>query len=794
MRQRFHDAVRGFRSRRGVAAAIVATVTVAVGANCAVFSVVDAVLLRPLPYPAADRLVAVYELNRGLKQATQLVAPVRLEEWNSANVSFEGLAGSYFENMTDTGGAEPQRVEAMRVSPRFFQVLGVGAALGRTPVAAEERFGGPPSIVISDGYWRRRFAADPSIAGRAIVLNGVSRTIVGVMPASFRYPTPTTDAWVPAQMPAGLMRERRARFYTAVGRLKPGVEVGRAAADLTTIQTRLGEAFPETDKGWGATIVPLKDEQIGGAARPLWVLFGAVGLVLVVACGNVACLLLADAARRRHDIAVRFALGASRATVAAQLVVEGLLLSAAGSACGVLLARWSIEVLRKSESTLPQIDSIRIDARLLLFTATAAALTTILSALAPALAAASADPASALARGGRTDAGGPRRGQHALVAVQVALAIVLLVGAGLLARSFARLRQVPLGLDPAQVFTFRMSASWSEAADAVVERQARTAARLEEVPGVASAAVSQTMPADVAFPPGQFGIVGHDPAEKLFAAGRMVSGSYFRTLRIPILQGATCSSDPAAPLFTKALVTRAFADRFFPGVNPIGHKLTSPGFPSGTELEIAGVTGDVRESGPLHAVEPLIYWCGYSPYWPDPHFIVRVDPSHPASVAAIRAALLATEPRRAMYGVAALSDTLSASISRQRITMNVLAAFASTALALAAMGLYAVLSELVAARRREIGVRLALGARPSQIVAAVAAQAATATFGGIAAGVAAAFALARFMAALVFGVTTYDPVTFTLVPVGLGVVAMVAALVPARRAVSVDPMEALRQE
>jgi len=376
----------------------------------------------------------------------------------------------------------------------------------------------------------------------------------------------------------------------------------------------------------------------------------------------------------------------------------------------------------------------------------------------------------------------------------VALAILLLTGAGLLVRSFVRLQHSPLGLDPANVLTFRMSASWSEPAAAVVGRQARTVARLEAIPGVEAAAVSQTMPAAVNFPPGQFGIVGRDTTPKLFAHGRMVSGGYFGALRIPIRQGTTCSSDPAAPLFSKALVTQAFAEQFFPGANPIGHRLTSPGMPTGQQVEIIGITRNVRERGPAQPPDPLIYWCGYSPYWPDPHFIVRSNPERSASIGAIRAAMIDIEPRRAVYGAQMLTDTLSASMSQQRLSAVLLTVFAATTVALAAMGLYGVLSQLVIARRREIGVRMALGARAAQVVASIARQAAAVTAVGMAAGIAASFGLARFMASMVFGITTRDPLTFALVPAVLAAVAAVATVVPARRAARVDPMQALRQD
>ncbi len=799
-------AARSLARRPGLALTVVLTLMLGIGANSAIFSAVDAVLLKPLPYPAADRLVAVYELNMSQKGATQLVAPGRLEEWHRMNRSFEGLAGSYFENVTDTTGELPERVEAMNTSPRFFSVLGVSAALGRVTTAEEEVFGGRPVVVLSDAFWHKRFHGDPTAVGRALVLGGSSRTIVGVMPPSFRYPTANTEVWIPARSPAFLLAARQARFLTAVGRLKAGVTLEQAQDDLNNVQARLGEQYPQTDKGWGASLVPLKQEKVGGVRRSLWFLLSAVALVLLVACGNVACLMLADAARRDHEVAIRFALGADRRRVIAQLLTEGLLLAVVGAALGLIVAQWGLVSLRTAATQLPRINDVQLDLRLVAFTFALGFATTLLFAVAPALQATSRDPAAALARGGRSQAGGRHLMQRTLVSAQVALAIVLLVGAGLLIRSFMRLQDVSTGVRADHVLTFRMSAQWSERVDAVVGRQARTIARLQAIPGVDAAAFSQAVPAGSDFPPGEFHIIGRDDGEKTFANNRSVSAGYFRTLGIPILQGDTCGSEPTMRppragdnpalrlMPSKALVTRAFADRFFPGENPLGRAVTTPNIPPGYESEIIGVVGDVRDRGLVSAPEPVLYWCGFSPYWPDPFFLVRLNEARPASMIAIRAALREIEPKRAMYAVNPLTELLSASVSQQRVNTILLVMFAATALALAAMGLYGVLSQLVLGRRREIGVRMALGARPAQILRSVISQAATVTAIGIAVGLAGALVLARFMATLVFGIPSRDPLTFVVVPIVLALVAVATAIVPARRASRVDPMHALRED
>jgi putative ABC transport system permease protein len=618
------------------------------------------------------------------------------------------------------------------------------------------------------------------------------------MPASFRYPSATTEAWIPARMSAGLLQARQARFYTAVGRLKAGVRPEQAEADLSAVQAQLGDQFPQTDKGWSARAIPLKEETVGGVRRSLWLLFGAVTLLLLAACGNVACLMLADAARREREVAVRVALGASRGAIVRQLFVEGLVLALAGAGVGLLVARWATSLLTTAATPLPLAHELRMDGRLVAFTLAIGIAATVLFSLAPALQLTRCDVALRLARSGRGVAGGRLLLQRALVAAQVTLAIVLLVGAGLLVRSFARLQQVSLGFDPSHVVTFRISAQWSERPEAVAGRQLRTLQRLQTIPGVVAASFSGVLPAGADIPPAEFKILGRDLEEHRFAAGRQVSADYFRTMRIPILRGESCRDDPAAATsFTtpgaapesKYLVTRTFADRFFPNDNPIGHHLIQryPG-------EIIGVVGDVRENGPSKQPPPILYYCGLTPYWPDPFYEVRTDGARAVSMTAIREAIHSVEPGRAVYAARTLDDALSDSLSQPRLNTVLLSLFAATALALAAIGLYGVLSQLVASRRREIGVRMALGARPAQILSSIASQAAAITGAGIALGLTGAFALTRVMGTLVFDVTAHDPLTFTLVTIVLAVVAAAATIVPARRAASVDPMHALRED
>ena len=781
-------AVRSVARRRGLAAAVILTLALGVGANSAIFSVIDAVLLKPLPYPDSDRLMTVYESNAARRDLTSLVAPVRLEEWNRMNRSFEALAGSYFENVTDTSGPLPERIEAMSTSPRFFTVLGTPAALGRTATPQEEQLGGPAVVVISDSLWRTRFHAEPSAIGRTMTLGGRQRTVIGVMPPSFRYPSATTQAWVPAQLPAVLMtRVREARFYRGIGRLKSGVTPEQAAKDLTAVQHRLALQFPQTDSGWSAAVSPLKEEQIGGVRRSLWLLFGAVSLLLVAACGNVACLLLADAARRQHHVTVRFALGADRWTVVRQLLLEGLLLAVSGSLVGLLLASWGVHALRTAASDLPRAAEMTVDARLVAFTLTLSVATTVLFALAPALQATRHDLARRL--GARTQVGGRQLLTRLLVGAQVSLAIILLVGAGLLIRSFARLQQTSPGFDPHDVLTFRMSAAWSERPEAVGRRQQRTLQRLSEIPGVTAAALNSMLPAGADVPPSEFKIAGRATTEPIFAVIRMVSADYFKTLRIPMLQGDTCRDDPRPEAPPKVVVTRAFAARFFPRENPLGHRVVTR-----VPAEIVGVAGDVRERGIARRAEPTIYLCGLIRFWPDPYFIVRTDPSRAVTMGTIRQALREIEPQRAVYGAAPLDEALAETRAQPRLNMWLLGLFAGTALTLALVGLYGMLAQFVSQRRRELGLRIALGARPGQVIGQVMKHGASVLVVGIGLGVAGAFALTRLMTALVFGISTHDLITFVAVPVVLAATALAATLLPARRAVRIDPVQALRED
>jgi putative ABC transport system permease protein len=781
-------ALRSLAVRRALSAAIVLTLAVSVGATTAVFSVLDAVVLKPLPYPEPDRLVAIFETSARQPQATSLVAAIRIAEWNRMTDSFEGIAGCYFENLTDTTGPVPERLAAMRTSPAFFTVLGAGAALGRTFTSEEERFGGPGAIVLSDSLWRSRFGADRSVVGRSLIVGGNARTIVGVMPASFRYPSAVTEAWLPAQAPPALFNARQATFYVGIGRMKPGVSLERARQDISNAQLLLGRQFPATDSERGVSVTPLKDDQVRDVGRSLWLLFAAVVIVLLASCGNIAGLLLSDASRRDLQVAVQFALGAPRAAVVRQRLLEGALLSLAGSSGGLLLANGGIQAIRTLATRLPRSSELQIDLRAIGFTIAVGAIATIGFALLPALQATGRHAILRLA--GRGQVGGHGRFQRALVATQIAFAVILLVGASLLARDFARLREQPPGFDPINVVAFRMSASWSEPREAVASRQRRTLEHLAALPGVASAALTSALPSgpDANYP-AEFTIDGRPHEDGQFAVSRAVSADYFRTLRMPPLSGEVCQDDPDVDAPPKMLVNQTFANRFFPGENPIGHRVLQR-FPA----DIVGVVPDAREHSLLKDFQPVAYFCGLLPFNPDPWYVVRTDRPGTPDVNAIRQAMHEIEPQRAVYNSRVLSEVVEESFSAPRLNRMLFAFFAGTALLLVAVGLYSLAAQFVADRTREIGLRLALGAQPSQILAQVAWQSAGVTAAGVIAGLAMALALARSLASVMYGFSPYDPLTFTLVPLTLGAVAVAVTLRPARRATKLDPLVALHRD
>ncbi|HXB75544.1 MAG TPA: ABC transporter permease [Candidatus Acidoferrales bacterium] len=785
---------RGLLKRPGFFLAVVLTLALGIGANSAIFSVIDAVLLKPLPYPAGDRLLAVYEVNPRQKVARGWLAPGRLEEWNRMNRNFAGIAGAYTESLAETSGLLPEKLVCARVSPRFFAVLGTPPLAGRGFSPEEDQTNGPWAAVISERFWDRRFQRDPQVAGKLLRAGSRSYTIVGVAPDSVRFPAGDVDVWTPAKLPDVVMRSREARFYIAVGRLKEGVKPAAAQADLSAVEGRLALQYPGTDANWAAFVEPLKEDTVGGVRRSLWILFGAVTLVLLIACANVACLLLAHASHREREIAVRISLGARRVQVVGHLLAEALCAALPGALLGLLVASAGADWFRTAARRLPRADEIRLDWRIVAFTLTITMVTAILCGLFPALSATGRQMSGRLAQGSRTQVSGRGSAIRLLVSAQIALAIVLLVGAGLLIRTLSRLGQTPLGFQPENVLTLKISASWGEKNNMrlVEQRLARTLGALTTVPGVQLSALTVSMPGTGEEYLQPFGIEGRDTVsegQKTLADLQAVSPDYFRLLGIPMLSGQTCGPDANSKTLSPVLVNRSFVDQFLSAMTPLGRHLTA-----GTaKMEIVGVVGDVREHGYSKGPKPVIYFCGMPGYYPDPVYMVKTAMNPAQLVETVRRKMQALEPSRAVYDTRPLADWLDASLSEKRFQTRLLSMFGMTALLLAMVGLYGVTSFFVSQRRREIGLRAALGAQPAQILVHVFRQGARMTGLGLVVGLAAAAALTRFIATLLFGIVPLDPVTFAVVPVVLAFVAALAVWVPARRATRVDPLEALRE-
>jgi putative ABC transport system permease protein len=786
------SAARFMRRSPGFSATIILTLALGIGANSAVFSAIDAILLRPLPYPDPGQLVVLHQCNRTLKNESRPIAPVRLEEWNKYNSTFQAIAGSYTQDLSETSGTTPERLLEADVTPRFLQVLGVAPELGRDFTSAEEHFGGPHAVLISDRFWRRRFHANPDVLGKMVRIESFSVPIVGVLPASFQFPDKDVDLWTPVPMDAPIAQNRASTWFRGIGRLKPGITIAKGRSDLNAVQAHLGQQFPQTDKDLSVEIQPLKETIVAGSRRSLWILFGSVTLLLLIACTNIAALLLSRTTERAHEISIRYSLGAARGSIITQLLTEAFVLALAGSALGLAVAAAGIRVFHSLAKALPRTDEITLDWRLALYTLCCAMIATLLCGLVPALIASRRSISSTLASHSRTQvyAGAPL--QWTLVGVQVALAVTLLVGAGLLLRSFQALGRVSPGFDPNHVLTLRVSGNYGETSDQkkMYQRMKNTLEVLAAVPGVESAAISATLPGAARGFPMEIKVTDAavSPDRKITADEKVVYGAYFETMRIPLLAGSTCKQDT---LWTTAVVNRSFVATYFPDQAAIGHHLQITSFDA--KPEIIGIVADARENGLNHAAAPTFYWCSTNAD-PSPYFVVRVH-GHPMNLAnALRHEIHQIEPSRSVFDVMPLTQHLSESNAENRFRTLLLTLFALTAISLAAIGLYGTLSYLVALRNREIGLRMALGALPSQIRTGFLAQGAGVSLLGCISGLAIAAAFSRVLAGMLYDVSRLDALTYIAVATGVLVVAAAASALPATRAAHLDPMEVLRHQ
>ena len=794
---RFHTlaAFRFLRRAPGLSAAIILTLALGIGANTAVFSAIDAILLRPLPFPHGDELMVLHQVNVKGKQPEWLVAPPRLEDWNRLNSTFQAVSGYYTEDESETSGPLPERLDQALVAPRFLQVWGVAPTLGRGFTAEEERFGGPDAVMISDRFWQRRFYGDPHVIGQKLRLGTRAYTIVGVMPASFLFPDHDVDIYGPSPVDAPYAQSRESTWFNVVGRLKPGTTLAQARADLATVQRQLGLQFPKTDRELSVQIEPLKSMVVGESASSLWLLYGSVSLLLLIACTNIAALLLARLAEREREIAVRFALGASRRTVVAQLLSETLLLALAGSALGLVLAVVGVQVFHQLAATLPRAQEITLNWRLLLYTFGSALLVTLLCGLVPALCGTRRELARSLASGSHTQVGRRRPLQWMLVGTQVAFAVTLLVGAGLLLRSFAALDRVSAGFDPDHVLTFQVSGMWGETADMkrLVQRIDGTLDSLRTVAGVESAATTALLPGVPGQKQVELALVeGERNSEhKVFAVERYVSSGYFQTLHIPMLLGEGCH--PGSGNKTM-VVNQRFANLYLAQNPAIGSHVQSQIYSSSPFVaEIRGVAGDAREDGLNVAPTPTIYWCTSAP-GPSPFYLVRAHGNAMALAETLRRKLHQIEPGRSVFGLSPLQDHLDDTQAVNRMRTALLTLFAGIAISLAGIGLYGTLSYLGRVRRREMGLRLAVGASRAQVTGAFLSQGLRVVGIGCVVGLMLSLAGSRLIQGMLYGVSATDPVTYLGIVLLIVLVAGVASIAPAVRVTRINLAQVLRDE
>jgi putative ABC transport system permease protein len=791
---------RLLRKRPGFTFVTVLTLALGIGANTAIFSVVNATLLKPLPYGQPERVMTIWQndLKGGVERED--VSPANFLDYRERNQVFEEMAAIEPYSHSLTGEGEPESFKSWAVTEGFFRTLGANALHGRTFVPEEHQRGNARAVVIGHGLWQRRFGGDPSLVGRQFILNGQPHTVVGVMPPEFQYPE-GREMWVPRYALAGDAQMRGTTYLRAVGRLKSGVTPEQARADMTRVAEALGREYPQTNGAMGVTVVPLP-EQLTGHIRPaLMALLAAVGLVLLIACANVANLLLARGLEREREFAVRTALGAGRARLVRQLVTESFVLALAGGAAGVLLSRWIIDlILAFTPEGLLGARQVVVDARVLAFAAAAAVATSFVFGLLPSLQSSKPNLTGALKEGGRTGAGSLSRHRlrGALVVAEVAMSLVLLVGAGLLIRSFVRLLRVDPGFAAGRIAALEVHV-WGKYRTPE-ERRAffdDTLSRVSALPGVEAAGAASSLPfiqMDSAAP---FTIEGRPapaPGEEPSAYSITATTDYFRAMNIPLREGRTFQTSDREETTTVAVVNETMARRHWPGESPVGRRFTVDWEGQPVTLEIVGVVGDVRHRGLDAEPRPEFF----IPHAQDSSgsmiYVVRTTTDPRALLPSVKSAIWAVNKDIPFDRAVTMEQLMTKSLGERRFTLLLLGSFALLSLVLAGVGLYGLVSFSTSQRTHEIGVRLALGAARRDIFRLVVGQGMLLTFAGVGIGVVAALAATRLISGLLFGVSALDPATYAAVALLLSAVSLLACYLPARRATKVDPMEALRYE
>jgi putative ABC transport system permease protein len=803
IRQDLRYALRMLAKRPGFTVVAVLTIALGVGANTMIFSVVNAVLLRPLPFPGSERAVRIGEGHSDSSNNTGNFTYATFLDLGDRTESLDHIAAARFWADTLTDGGEPEQVSSLLVSAEFFPALGVDPAIGRTFLPEEDRPGNDGVVVIGYALWQRRFGGDPGLVGKVIKVSGTDRVVIGVMPrgfqTSFLFPG-QYDLWRPL-VPTGPLRgNRRSHLLGVIGRLNPGFTLTQARHEMTSFAALVDEQNPGVDPGLRVNVVGLQDKLVDPVRPALIVLLGVVGCVLLIACANVANLLLARAAAREKEIAVRLALGAGRSRILRQLLTESLLLALTGGAAGLLLAVWGVDsIAALSPGGLPRLSEVNVDGRVLAFTFAISLVTGVLFGLAPALQLGSISITESLKEGARGSLGKKRRWlRQALVVTEVAASMLLLVAAGLLINSFWRLLQVDRGFDAQNVLAVNVvlpPARYSKSTQQV-SFMGQALDRLAEIPDVRSVGLGSSLPL-TGGPSTDFVIEGRppvDPEHEPIADIEIVDAGYFQTLRVPLRQGRVFGEGDT-PFSKKVMViSETMARQYWPNESPIGGQVTMKDWGPPLTGEVVGVVGDVKANGLDKETRPMIYW----PYTQFPsifnNFVLRTEGDPLAMAGAVKAKIWSIDSQQPVARVQTMEQVLADSIAPSRFNMLLVGLFAFLALVLATVGIYSVISYTVAQRTNEIGIRVALGARGLDVLKLIVRQGMALTVLGIGLGLLSAMGLTRLMTGLLFGVSPTDAVTLATIALLLFITALAACLVPALKATRIDPMLALRYE
>jgi predicted permease len=806
--------IRNLLKRPGFTAIAVITLALGIGANTAIFSVVNAVVLRPLPYADPDRLVMLWETMPGSDRRS--VAPGNFVDWREQNKTFDELAATFYANFNVTGDGQPERIDGATITSNFMRVLGVQPQLGRTFMADDDEHQDRNLVLLSHALWQRRFGGARDVINRTITIDDQAYTVVGVMGPGFQFPD-RSEMWVLGRnrgaVPLSLIaqspkndwvHERDAHFIRVIGRLKPGATLSQAQSDIAGITRRLEQDYPQTNGGLGSNVVSLHTQIVGDVRSTLFILLGAVGFVLLIACTNVANLMLARASQREREMAIRAAVGASRRRLVRQLLTESLLLSSLGGLAGLILSIWIVDLfVRVSPGDIPRLDQTSVDLRLLGFALLASVVAGIGFGLLPAFHAARTRLNSSLKDGSKITEGGQRKyARNALVVIEVALAQVLLVGATLLAISYVRVAQIHPGFNAERVLTAKIAPARQKYPDPKSRSAFYTTVleNLQQLPGVESAAMVMSLPLSGASMNRGFRVEGRpDPkvADNVTMDFQIISPDYFSTLQIPIMRGRSLTATDTENSERVIVINESMARRYWPNENPVGQRLVIGDSSKDTAWRtIVGVVADNRHASLSESPVPtaFISYRQDLESWPRMAFVIKSKTDAASLAPVVRKTLASVDPTQPVYAIEPMTNLLSASIAQRRFIMLLLGSLAVLGLVLAMIGVYGVISFSVSERTHEIGIRMAVGARTLDVLRMVVGQGMRLAAAGIAIGVGAGLAVMRLLTGMLFQVSTMDFRAYTLVAIGLGAVAMLACYMPARRATKVDPLVALRYE